>query len=109
MGDILIIDALVAQPGQGRAVYDAYMAGYAPDARARGMRLRHALLAPPLELGREASNTLTFIWSVEGAPAWWKARLGASADPSVAQFWREIEPLIVSRERRSHAELAANV
>ena len=57
MGDILIIDALVAQPGQGRAVYDAYMAGYASAARARGMRLRHALMSPPLELGGEAPPT----------------------------------------------------
>ena len=85
------------------------MARYAPEAGARGMRLRHRLIAPPLELGREASNTLTFIWSVEDVAAWWKARLTASATPSVARFWRDLEPLIVSRERRSHAEWPAGV
>ncbi len=106
---ILIIDAIVARPSQARAVYAAYMAHYAPDARARGMTLRHRLIAPPLELGSEAANTLTFIWSVADVAAWWKARLTAASTASVVRFWQELEPLIVSRERRCHAEMDPDV
>ena len=45
---VYVVDELVAKPGDGRVLLDAYMADYAPGARARGMTLEQVLVSPPL-------------------------------------------------------------
>ena len=39
MTTVFIIDDIVAKPGQGRALLEAYRQDYAPGAKARGMAL----------------------------------------------------------------------
>ncbi len=79
MTAVQIIDDLVARPGEGKALLDAYMADYAPGARARGMVLDRVLVSPPLWMD-DQPNTLTIVWNVEGAAGWWGMRLAAGDD-----------------------------
>jgi hypothetical protein len=103
---IYIVDQIVPKPGKGKEVLDTYMAKYAPAARAeRGMTLVHQLVSPPMWLD-EQSNTLTIIWTVQGAPAWWNMSFHGRRNPDVAGFWESIKPLIVSRHRSFSAEVA---
>lgn len=59
---IFLVDELVAQPGQGEALLQAYRARYVPGAQARGLTLVHQLVSPLLWLS-EQSNTLLFLLS----------------------------------------------
>ena len=108
MSEIYIIDRIVAKQGQALAVRDAYIADYAPGARARGLTLRSQLISPPFVLKHDRSNTLCFTWSLGGAEAWWKLTAAAQADKTIMEFWRRIAPLIVHRERSYYGD-AANV
>lgn len=99
MTAVQIIDELVALPGQGKGLLDAYMADYAPGARARGMVLERVLVSPPLWMD-DQPNTLTIIWNVEGAAGWWGMRLAAGADPGATAFWQAAADRLVSRARR---------
>lgn len=99
MTAVQIIDELVALPGQGKGLLAAYMADYAPGARARGMVLERVLVSPPLWMD-DQPNTLTIIWNVEGAAGWWGMRLAAGADPGATAFWQATADRLVSRARR---------
>lgn len=96
---VYVVDELVAKPGDGRALLDAYMADYAPGARARGMTLEQVLVSPPL-WADDQPNTLTITWSVAGAAGWWAMRLAAGADPGAVAFWKAAAERLVSRARR---------
>jgi hypothetical protein len=109
MSAVFIVDTLTALPGKADEVLNRYLADYAPEAEARGMSLRHRWLSPPVGLGPAASNTLTFVWSVEGVAGWWRARLAAVTDPAVAGFWAGVAPLLADRSRRVHGEAAEHV
>jgi len=102
---IFIVDQVIPKPGQAKAFLDTYMARYAPAARERGMTLVHQWVSPPMWLD-EQSNTLTIIWTVQGAPAWWNMSFHGRRNPEVAGFWESIEPMIVSRRRSFSAEVA---
>lgn len=107
--EVFVLDRITAQPGQARAVLDAYMANYVPNAAERGMTLRHSWVNPPLALNGSHSHTLTFIWSVAGTPGWWQMRLTAAFDPSVGAFWAALKPLIIERSRTFHEEASKHV
>ncbi|WP_237246026.1 hypothetical protein [Sphingopyxis witflariensis] len=92
------IDEIVAQPGEGKALLDDYLAHYALGARARGMKLEQILVSPPMWLD-DQSNTLTFRWSLAGAGAWWQMRFVGGNDPDVAAWWAEVDVRAVSRRR----------
>lgn len=109
MGEILIVDTITAQPGQARALYDRYMADYAPGARARGMELRRALIEPPLAMRGDRVNTLSFVWAVDGVEGWWRARFASSFDRSIGAFWQAIAPLVRHRTRTNHGEAIDHV
>lgn len=104
---IYAIDEMVARPGMGRAVIEAYMARYAPGARARGMVLDRVLVSPPLWL-EDQSNTITISWTLRGAAAWWQMTAMGRTDPSIAAWWAEADEMLVSR-RRSFAAADADV
>lgn len=62
-GQVFVIDRVVTRPGCGRRFVDAYLAQYAPGARARGMTLRDVLVSPPI-WSEEHVNTITITWTL---------------------------------------------
>jgi hypothetical protein len=100
---VFIIDEIVAKPGHGRALLEAYRGDYAPGAIARGMALKRIVVAPPIWLD-QGSNRLLAIWTVEGAAGWWGQAVQARYDPAVERFWQAAEALIATRNRFFAAE-----
>ncbi|QKS01415.1 hypothetical protein F9288_18640 [Sphingomonas sp. CL5.1] len=96
---VYVLDDLIAKPGEGRALLDAYMADYAPGARARGMTLEHVLVSPPLWMD-DQPNTISITWSVAGAAGWWAMRHAAGADPGTTAFWEAVSDRLLGRARR---------
>lgn len=95
---IYLIDRLVAQPAKGREVYERYLERFEPFAAERGLKLEHAIFAPPVWLVDDVSNnTLEFIWSAVGYPAF--AGALTYGNDEAAAWWRELEGLLVSRDR----------
>ncbi len=105
-GGYFIVDELRAAPDCADRLRAAYLGGYAPAARARGMTMLHAWRTPPLDL-LDGTTTLTFVWSVADLPGWWRARLGAAGDPTVLGWWEETRPLIAEHRRLYHEGIAA--
>lgn len=104
---IYVMDELVARPGTARALLDAYMARYAPGARARGMTLERVLVSPPMWL-EDQSNMITISWTLQGVPAWWQMTAMGRTDPAVTAWWEEADAMLVSR-KRSFASADADV
>lgn len=97
---IYFLDQITPKSGQAESFFKAYMDEYAPQARARGMTLRHAWVNPPIWLKGDQSNTLFVVWSVEGVPGFWKLMATPSAlDGSTSYWWRDVDHLIESRSR----------
>ncbi len=92
------IDEIVANPGEGKALLEDYLARHGPGARARGMVLEQVLVSPPMWLD-DQSNTLVFRWSLAGAGAWWQMRFVGGNDPDVAAWWADVDARAVSRRR----------
>lgn len=102
-GPILIIDELIARPGETDRLRAAYLDRYAPGARGRGMTLAQSWRgAAPGE--DELARTLVFVWSVPGIWPWWQMRGQAGADPAVAAWWDEAAAMIERRSRRLMVE-----
>lgn len=108
-GKIYVLDEIVIQHSQSARLHDAYIAEYAPAARARGMHLESAWRSPPVELA-DRPMTLRFLWSVPDIAGWWRMRLGAArADPGLdveiegddqkTQWWRFVDSIAISRKR----------
>ena len=102
---IVIRDELTARAGEGQALFDLYMADYAPGARQRGMTLTHTLVSPPLWLD-DGVNILLFVWTLPDAPAFWRKNNLGRRDPEVRACWARIEALVVSRRRDTFADPA---
>lgn len=107
---VFVLDEIVVLPGGAATYREAYLNGYAPRARERGMTLEHVRITPPFEWN-EGSNTLHFLWSVENIDAWWAMRIGGvdgrPLDTSGlinADWWVETEHLIVTRRRNIFVE-----
>lgn len=106
---IYAVDEIVPRPGEARAFLAAYMDRYAPGARARGMTLERVLVRPPMWLD-DQSNTLTITWTIPGVPAWWGMSMQGRFDPATAAWWREVDGMVVRRERHfmaAHEDLEA--
>jgi len=95
---LYIIDRVVLRPGTAQSFLDAYLAGYAPGARDRGLTLERILVSPPVWIDGE-TNTVTATWTVSGTVAWWAAAVGGRHDPAPAQWWESMSPMIVERSR----------
>lgn len=95
---LYIIDRVVLRPGAARAFIDAYLTGYAPGARDRGLTLERILVSPPVWI-EEETNTVTATWTVSGPVGWWAAAVGGRHDPAPAQWWESMASVIVERSR----------
>ena len=104
---IYILDQIRARPGKGKKVLAAYMDRYAPGMLEKcGLTLVSRWVSPPMWLD-DVTNTLFIVWSVQGVPDWWeKMRLGATLNPELIEFWREIEPLVEERHRYFLSDVA---
>lgn len=106
---VFIFDEIVVPTSQAAKLRDAYIADYAPTAKARGMSLEGAWRSPPVELA-DRTVTLHFLWSVPNIGGWWGMRLGAArADPTQdvpldgdeekMRWWAWVDDIAVSRKR----------
>ncbi|KAA0102781.1 Dabb family protein [Mycolicibacterium sp. P1-5] len=107
MAKVFVIDRVVTAPGCAQAFLDAYLAGYVPPARERGMELRDVLVSPPIWFD-DRSNVVTITWSLPSPQAWWQMTWRGRPDPAVARWWDGISDLVEERSR-SVAEEAQDV
>jgi hypothetical protein len=104
---VFVIDDLTSKPGCGEALLTAYLERYVPGARTRGMTLVQQLVSPPYWRA-DAANRLLFVWRVEGAAGAWRMKHMGRQDPTLAAWWSEEAPaLLSSRSRAICAEPAA--
>lgn len=97
-GRVFVIDRVVTKPGCARTFVHTYLAEYAPGARRRGMTLCDVLVSPPI-WSDDQSNTVTIIWMLPNAPAWWAMTWQARTDPELGQWWSRIGELVAERSR----------
>ncbi|MFI7524100.1 hypothetical protein [Nocardia salmonicida] len=95
---LYIIDRVVLRPGTAEDFVDAFVAGYVPGARERGLVLEQILVSPPVWIEGE-TNTVTATWTVRGTAAWWAAAVRGRHDPDPARWWDSMAPMIVERSR----------
>lgn len=93
-----MIDRVVTTPGCAQKFIDAYLAGYAPGARDRGMTLRDVVVSPPIWFD-DRSNVVTVTWTLPSPQAWWQMTWQGRPDPAVARWWDSITDLVVERTR----------
>ncbi|WP_155929899.1 Dabb family protein [Mycolicibacterium sp. CBMA 234] len=98
MDEVFVVDRVVTAAGCAQRFIDAYLTGYAPGARERGMTLRDVLVSPPIWFD-DQSNVVTITWSLRDAAAWWQMTWHGRSDPTLAQWWDSIVDLIVERDR----------
>lgn len=98
MAEVFVIDRVVTTPGCAQKFIDAYLTGYAPGARERGMTLREVLVSPPVWFD-DRSNVVTITWTLPSPEAWWQMTWQGRPDPSIARWWDNITDLVVERTR----------
>lgn len=97
-GEVFVIDRVVTRPGFARRFVDAYLAEYAPGARARGMTLRDILVSPPIWFDDD-TNVITATWSLPSAQAWWEMTWKGRPDPTLGEWWSRIDEFVTERSR----------
>jgi hypothetical protein len=102
---VYVLQEITVTAGKGQAFLDAYMKGFAPGARDRGMVLERTLVNPPLWLDDRAS-TIVFTWAVQGVPGVWKMIASGRGTPAVEGFWDEVAPMVQHRAQRLFVEPA---
>jgi hypothetical protein len=103
-GRIFIIDEVTPHPGMAEEFLRLYMERYAPGARSRGMQLEHTWVSPPVWL-RHHTNTLSIVWSVEGAREVWATFIAGRLNESlVSWWWMDAAALVQTRTRRIMSE-----
>lgn len=98
MAEVFVIDRVVTTPGCAQKFIDAYLSGYAPGARERGMTLRDVLVSPPIWFD-DRSNVVTITWILPSPQDWWQMTWQGRPDPAVAHWWDSITDLVVERTR----------
>lgn len=104
-GQVFVVDRVITRPGCAKSFVDAYLSGYAPGARQRGMTLQRVLVSPPIWFADRA-NTVTIIWSLPTPQAWWEMTWQGRPDPKVGQWWTDIADLVIERTRSVAADAA---
>ncbi|MBB3751496.1 hypothetical protein FHT44_003991 [Mycolicibacterium sp. BK634] len=98
MAEVFVVDRVVTAPGRAQAFVDAYLSGYAPGARDRGMTLRDVLVSPPIWFD-DRPNVVTITWSLPSPQAWWQMTWQGRPDPAVARWWEDVSELVLERNR----------
>lgn len=98
MAEVFVVDRVVTRPGCAQKFIDAYLAGYAPGARDRGMTLRDVVVSPPVWF-EDRSNVVTATWTLPSPQDWWQMTWQGRPDPAVARWWDSITDLVVERSR----------
>ncbi|WP_280506375.1 hypothetical protein, partial [Nocardia farcinica] len=93
---LYIIDRVVLKPGTARAFLDAYLTGYVPGARERGLTLERILVSPPVWIEGEP-NTVTATWTVRGPSEWWAAAVRGPPPSGPGRGGGWIAPVIGAR------------
>lgn len=104
---VYLVDVVATKPGQAKTFLDAYMKGYVPGARTRGMKLERVLVTPPVWL-EEESNTVIITWTLQGAAGFWGMTFQGRQDPALRDWWwHQASDLIQSRRRYVAGELSS--
>ena len=103
---IQLIYELAVPPTRLREVHDLFTDSYLPAARDRGMSFDGAYITPPIELD-DAPTTLVLQFTLPDADAVWAMKRKVTDSVEVADFWRDIDGIVVSRQRRFLAPYAA--
>ncbi|KMO82759.1 Stress responsive A/B Barrel Domain protein [Mycolicibacterium chlorophenolicum] len=98
MSEVFVVDRVTTAAGCARDFIDAYLTGYAPGARERGMTLRDVLVSPPIWFP-DRTNVVTITWVLPSPLAWWQMTWQGRPDPTIAQWWDGVGDLIVDRTR----------
>lgn len=101
---VYVLDELELRPGALDPFRQAFDTGYRLGAEARGMKLLHTWVTPPVELADGGTRVL-LVWQLDGVEGFWSVR--TQRDPDVASWWQECERFVVSRTRRMAAEADA--
>jgi hypothetical protein len=96
---IHVLDALVIRPGHMVEVRDRVRDIYEPAVEALGTRLVHTWITPPVELHDDPIEWL-LLWEYADTAAYWRVRRATGSSDTVLAFWRDLEPLLLSRSRR---------
>jgi hypothetical protein len=96
---IQLIYELVVPPTRLHEVHALFTADYLPAARERGMHYAGAYLTPPIELD-DAPTMLVLQFTLPDANAVWAMKRQVTDSADVADFWRRIDAIVVSRQRR---------
>ena len=102
---ITILDELELRPGRLDDFLRAMDSRYRPGAEARGLRLIHTWVTPPVEVDG-VPTTVVLVWQIDGVAGFWGMR-SQNGSPEVAAWWRDCEQFVVSRTRRYAVEAAA--
>ena len=62
------------------------------------MTLRDVLVSPPIWFD-DQPNTVTVIWTLPSAQAWWEMTWQGRPDASLGEWWSRIDELVTERSR----------
>ena len=82
-----------------REVHRLFATDYLPATRERGMTFAGAYITLPIELD-DAPTTLVLQFTLPDADAVWAMKRQVTDSADIAEFWRRVDAIVVSRERR---------
>ena len=96
---IQLIYELAVPPTRMAEVHQLFADRYLPEASERGMNFTGAYITPPIELD-DAPTTLVMQFTLPDANAVWAMKRQVTDSPEIAQFWLDVDGIVVSRQRR---------
>ena len=96
---IQLIYELAVPPTRLREVHELFARDYLPAALERGMTYAGAYITPPIELD-DAPTTLVLQFTLPDTDAVWAMKRRVTDSAEVAEFWRRVDSIVVSRQRR---------
>jgi hypothetical protein len=96
---IQLIYELAVPPTRLAEVHQLFADRYLPAARERGMTFAGAHITPPIELD-DAPTTLVLQFTLPDANAVWAMKRKVTDSAEIAQFWHDVDAIVVSRQRR---------
>ena len=99
---IRLIYELGVPPGHLQEVYELFTTAYHPATNGRGIVFDGAHITPPVELD-DAPTTLVLQFTLPDSNAVWAMKRKVTDSVEVAGFWRRVDAIVVSRQRRFSA------